>query len=267
MKHTDALLKLLCDYDFTSSSSSENSSSSSSNDKSDSNDEILQFANTIVASMDACSAEFLKECTLASEKDEEEFDEAQLEAAQAFVRGIVDQSFRSFVSERMQESGKQGPWLPALLDLSIMLATMDSPMASLTLPFFILDDVLESQTVDECEETWALVESRRDALSQPAFIPSERITKSKLALLATANSLLRRLSRARRTEFCGRIIMFLAYAYPLSERSGVNFKGAINISNLTEEECPRNVPTNSKRDFSKLPALISFLKAKASSFP
>ena len=28
--------------------------------------------------------------------------------------------------------------------------------------------------------------------------------------------------------------MFLAYAYPLSERSGVNFKGAINISNLTE---------------------------------
>jgi hypothetical protein len=40
-----------------------------------------------------------------------------------------------------------------------------------------------------------------------------------------------------------------------------------NDTLLTEEECPRNVPTNSKRDFSKLPALISFLKAKASSFP
>jgi len=33
--------------------------------------------------------------------------------------------------------------------------------------------------------------------------------------------------------FCGRILFFLAYVYPLSERSGVNVTGAFNTANAT----------------------------------
>lgn len=70
---------------------------------------------------------------------------------------------------------------------------------------------------------------------QPVFLPaSGRNTKSKLALLRIANSLLRRLSNTQNTVFCGRILMFLAYVYPLSERSGVNVTGTFNVANVTK---------------------------------
>lgn len=41
-----------------------------------------------------------------------------------------------------------------------------------------------------------------------------------LALLRLSNELLRRLSKTTHTAFGGRIRMFLANAFPLSERSG-----------------------------------------------
>jgi hypothetical protein len=41
------------------------------------------------------------------------------------------------------------------------------------------------------------------------------------------NTLLKKLSRAQETEFCGRILMFLAAIYPLTERSAVNLRGLV----------------------------------------
>ncbi|KAJ0605153.1 putative THO complex, subunit THOC1 protein [Helianthus annuus] len=52
-------------------------------------------------------------------------------------------------------------------------------------------------------------------------------------MLRTCNQLLRRLSKANDVVFCGRIIMFLAHFFPLSERSAVNIKGVFNVSNET----------------------------------
>lgn len=54
-----------------------------------------------------------------------------------------------------------------------------------------------------------------------------------LTLLRTLNNLLRRLSRSIHTVFCGRILMFLSSVFPLSERSGVNLRGAYNVENVT----------------------------------
>jgi THO complex subunit 1 len=68
------------------------------------------------------------------------------------------------------------------------------------------------------------------------FMPAKRNTKSKLAMLRIANFLLRRLSQSHNTVFCGRIMMFLAYAFPLSERSGVNLLGSRNDANVTDVE-------------------------------
>jgi THO complex subunit 1 len=45
--------------------------------------------------------------------------------------------------------------------------------------------------------------------------------------------LLRRLSRGQDTEFCGRILVFLARFFPVSERSGLNIISEFNLDNST----------------------------------
>ena len=45
--------------------------------------------------------------------------------------------------------------------------------------------------------------------------------------------LLRRLSRTQKTVFCGRILLFLARFFPLTERSGLNVVSEFNLDNVT----------------------------------
>lgn len=58
-------------------------------------------------------------------------------------------------------------------------------------------------------------------------------TTGKFTMLKTCNSLLRKLSKSYDTEFCGRILLFLATIYPISERSAVNLMGKVNVNNVT----------------------------------
>ena len=106
--------------------------------------------------------------------------------------------------------------------------------AEATLPFLLLEDLFERQTVDACKGTWKLIEERAAVLTGPTFVPDGAVqTKSKILLLKIANELLRRLSRTTDAVFRGRIMLFLAYAYPLAERSGVNVAGTFNTENRT----------------------------------
>jgi THO complex subunit 1 len=50
------------------------------------------------------------------------------------------------------------------------------------------------------------------------------------------NELLRKLSKAHNTEFCGRVLSFLSYVFPLTERSAINVAGKYNEANITEFE-------------------------------
>ncbi|MCJ8731140.1 hypothetical protein PDJAM_G00195930 [Pangasius djambal] len=47
------------------------------------------------------------------------------------------------------------------------------------------------------------------------------------------NDLLRRLSKSQNTVFCGRIQLFLARLFPLSEKSGLNLQSQFNLENIT----------------------------------
>ena len=47
------------------------------------------------------------------------------------------------------------------------------------------------------------------------------------------SDLLRKLSRSQNTEFCGRILLFLAKFFPFSERSGLNVVSEFNLENTT----------------------------------
>ena len=70
-------------------------------------------------------------------------------------------------------------------------------------------------TIQECSQLWVLFEERVDYI--PPFLEMRRHTNS---LLKTCNELLRRLSKSNDPVSCGRILMFLAYVFPLSDKSG-----------------------------------------------
>ena len=54
-----------------------------------------------------------------------------------------------------------------------------------------------------------------------------------LPLLRLCNEALRKLSKSENASMCGRIQVFLASVFPLSERSGVNLKGLYHTENIT----------------------------------
>ena len=54
-----------------------------------------------------------------------------------------------------------------------------------------------------------------------------------LGLFPWLADLLRRLSRTQQTVFCGRILLFLARFFPITERSGLNVVSEFNLDNTT----------------------------------
>lgn len=109
------------------------------------------------------------------------------------------------------------------------------------LPFLLFEDLVESTVLQNppgapqrwsARRAWDLLEQSREPLTGvPALF-----NKGKLVLLRLCNGLVRRLSKSQDTEWCGRVLMFLTAAYPLSERSAVNVKGEANILNVTDFE-------------------------------
>jgi THO complex subunit 1 len=93
-----------------------------------------------------------------------------------------------------------------------------------TLPFTILEDLLETQTIASCSHIFSWIEERAERLTV-GLVPAKG---KALTLLRTLNDLLRRLSKMGSTTiFCGRILTFLSGVFPLGERSGVNLRGEV----------------------------------------
>ncbi|XP_075526038.1 THO complex 1-like protein Hpr1 isoform X2 [Dermacentor variabilis] len=114
-----------------------------------------------------------------------------------------------------------------LIDLSITLAR-ESDLCSGSLPVLLLCDVFDSLPLNESEEFFSLVEDKVSIWKEDLFFKC-----CKNQLLRTCNDLLRRLSRSQNTVFCGKILVFLAKLFPLSERSGLNIASEFNAENIT----------------------------------
>ncbi|KAK2989882.1 hypothetical protein RJ640_015214, partial [Escallonia rubra] len=123
--------------------------------------------------------------------------------------------------------------IPRLLDIVLYLCEKEHVEGGMI--FQLLEDLTEMSTMRNCKDVFGYIESKQDTLGKP-----ELFARGKLVMLRTCNQLLRRLSKANDVVFCGRIIMFLAHFFPLSERSAVNIKGVFNTSNETnyEKEAP-----------------------------
>ena len=96
----------------------------------------------------------------------------------------------------------------------------------------------------------------------------------KLVILRTCNELLRRLSRAEDTAFCGRVFIYMFQSFPLGDKSSVNLRGEYHVENVTTyDQTPAPAEDGADRMVVDPPAAdsqatsdsksVSFLKDKA----
>ncbi|KDP40562.1 hypothetical protein JCGZ_24561 [Jatropha curcas] len=130
--------------------------------------------------------------------------------------------------------------IPHLLDVVLYLCEREHVEGGMV--FQLLEDLTEMSTMRNCKDVFGYIESKQDILGK-----QELFARGKLVMLRTCNQLLRRLSKANDVVFCGRILMFLAHFFPLSERSAVNIKGVFNTSNDTKYE--KDPPAGISIDF------------------
>lgn len=105
--------------------------------------------------------------------------------------------------------------------------------------FWLVEELLDTQTIEGCRVVFDYLDSRRERITAKHF-------KAKnLIILRACNELLRRLSRAEDTVFCGRVFIFLFQSFPLGDRSSVNLRGEYHVENVTVfEDVPPKAELN-----------------------
>ena len=101
-----------------------------------------------------------------------------------------------------------------LIDIALWLGR--EKMIESAAPLELVRDFFLSHTIEECQQFFALLEERADQLSR-AIIGDTRANNT---LLRALSEVRKRLSRTNDLVFAGRILMFMAYAFPLSDKSG-----------------------------------------------
>jgi THO complex subunit 1 len=112
-----------------------------------------------------------------------------------------------------------------LLDVVSILS--DKELCESGLIFWLIEELLDSQTIDGCRKVFDYLESRRERIT------SKHFKQKQLIILRCCNELLRRLSRAEDIVFCGRVFIFLFQSFPLGDKSSVNLRGEYHVENVT----------------------------------
>ncbi|XP_036343387.1 LOW QUALITY PROTEIN: THO complex subunit 1-like [Rhagoletis pomonella] len=136
----------------------------------------------------------------------------------------MDQAFREMLLFRLSDEVEK---VGALVRLSV--EAVRAEIVSVTIPVVLLGDIFDAVTLDKCEQIFRFVEEMVEVWKEDIFFSS-----CKNNILRMCNDLLRRLSRAQNTVFCGRILLFLSKFFPFSERSGLNIVSEFNLDNVTE---------------------------------
>ncbi|XP_028282624.1 THO complex subunit 1 isoform X2 [Parambassis ranga] len=138
----------------------------------------------------------------------------------------LDQALRSVLGDQIVEQKASCDDYLSLIYLSIQAVT--EGICSATTPFQLLGDILDCLPLDLCDRIFSFVEENVSTWKSNSFY-----TAGKNYLLRMCNDLLRRLSKSQNTVFCGRIQLFLARLFPLSEKSGLNLQSQFNLDNVT----------------------------------
>ncbi|KAL2097320.1 hypothetical protein ACEWY4_006527 [Coilia grayii] len=140
-------------------------------------------------------------------------------------KSSLDQALRGFLESEIIKQTHSDDFL-ALISLSI--DGVIEGVCSATTPFLLLGDVLDCLPLEQCDKIFSFVEENVATWKSNSFYSA-----GKNYLLRMCNDLLRRLSKSQNTVFCGRIQLFLARLFPLSEKSGLNLQSQFNLDNIT----------------------------------
>ncbi|KAF2178872.1 nuclear matrix protein [Zopfia rhizophila CBS 207.26] len=111
--------------------------------------------------------------------------------------------------------------------LDILQHCGDHGQCSPQLVMLLIEELLDSQSIDGCRVVFNFLESRREVLI------ANNSSNKNLVILRLCNELLRRLSRAEDAVFCGRVYIFLFQSFPLGDKSSVNLRGVFHVENET----------------------------------
>ena len=156
-------------------------------------------------------------------------------------KSIFEQSFRDVMRDIIVDSHKTAvESCKSLVVLAIHSAEADICYHSV--PFLLLSDAFDCITLNLCEHLFDVVESHVKTWTKPTFFSS-----GKILLLRMCNDLLRRLSSSQNTLFCGRIQLFLARLFPLSEKSALNLMSHFNLENVTSYNAKKPTTDSGKQ--------------------
>ncbi|KAI1645373.1 THO complex subunit 1 transcription elongation factor-domain-containing protein [Daldinia loculata] len=147
---------------------------------------------------------------------------------------VVETAARNVFSSLVARTSIDSPEFVQIWNLFDFLSVLsDSEQCDAALLFWLVEELLDSQTTEGCRKIFDFLESRREQ------IIAQHLNSKKLVILRSCNDLLRRLSRAEDTAFCGRVFIFMFQCFPLGDRSSVNLRGEYHVENVTSfEETP-----------------------------
>ncbi|KAM7183468.1 THO complex subunit 1 [Naviculisporaceae sp. PSN 640] len=142
----------------------------------------------------------------------------------AIIETAVRDTFDNLVATIPIESpGFAKVW--NLFDILSILS--DSEHCDPALLFWLVEELLDSQTIPGCRKVFDFLESRRERIT------SKHFKQKQLVILRTCNELLRRISRALDPAFCGRVFIFMFQSFPLGDKSSINLRGEYHVENVT----------------------------------
>ncbi|KAL0930784.1 nuclear matrix protein [Colletotrichum truncatum] len=146
--------------------------------------------------------------------------------AQQFA--IIETAVRDMFSNLIATTTIESPDFVKVWNLFDLLAVLsDDEKCDPALLFWLVEELLDSQTIAGCRKIFDFLESRRERITVKHF------KQKQLVILRSCNELLRRLSRAEDTAFCGRVFIFMFQSFPLGDKSSVNLRGEYHVENVT----------------------------------
>ncbi|XP_028922344.1 THO complex subunit 1 isoform X3 [Ornithorhynchus anatinus] len=150
---------------------------------------------------------------------------SQLPGSENEKKCTLDQAFRGVLEDLIIN---QASCENVLAIISLAIGGVTEGICTASTPFVLLGDVLDCLPLDQCDTIFTFVEKNVATWKSNTFYSA-----GKNYLLRMCNDLLRRLSKSQNTVFCGRIQLFLARLFPLSEKSGLNLQSQFNLENIT----------------------------------
>ncbi|OAX85595.1 hypothetical protein ACJ72_00009 [Emergomyces africanus] len=150
------------------------------------------------------------------------------EQSQQAQYAVVETAFREKFYDLLSTTSIDDPSFIHIWNLLDTVSIFsDNEKCEPGLLFWLIEELLDSQTIEGCRKVFDYLESRRERNTAKHF------KQKSLIILRSCNELLRRLSRAEDTVFCGRVFIFLFQSFPLGDRSSVNLRGEFHTENVT----------------------------------